>query len=70
MKSVGYLLPNMFQAIYEGRSIVSTDTKSGDLYKKTYNALIENGYIVKVFNLVNMQYSDSWNPLRRSRRLR
>jgi len=63
MKSIGYLLPNLFQSIYEGNSIVITDTKGGDLYKKSYNVLKENDYTIRVFNLVNMEYSDSWNVL-------
>ena len=35
----------------------------GELYTKSHQFFIDNGYTVKVFNLVDMLRSDRWNPL-------
>ena len=36
---------------------------NGEIYRKTNTIFRENGYIVKVFNLKDMEHSDRWNPL-------
>jgi len=43
-------------------SYVFTDPK-GELYDKTAGFLKNNGYEIKVLNLVNPQFSDGYNPL-------
>ena len=57
----GYVIPNIINLAKQGKSMIMTDSK-GELYKKTYNYLKQNGYNVKVFNLVDMDKSDRWNP--------
>lgn len=52
----------VLQAVKRGESVILTDPKS-ELYESMGEYLRENGYIVKVFNLVGMDHSDSWNCL-------
>ena len=52
----------IFQAARRGESVIITDPKS-ELYESMAPYLRDQGYIVKVFNLVNMDHSDSWNCL-------
>ena len=52
----------ILQAVKRGESLVITDPKS-ELYESMSEYLRENGYTVKVFNLVEMDHSDSWNCL-------
>ena len=58
-KSASYSIPNAYQLIW---SYVVTDTK-GELYDKTAEYIKQNGYKIKVLNLVHPQYSDGYNPL-------
>ena len=58
-KSASYSIPNAYQLL---GSYVFTDPK-GELYDRTAGYLKENGYEVKVLNLVRPQYSDGYNPL-------
>ena len=58
-KSASYSIPNAYQML---GSYVFTDPK-GELYDKTAGYLKENGYKIKVLNLVHPQYSDGYNPL-------
>lgn len=62
MKSRAFVRNMMFQCVKRGESMVLTDPKS-ELYEDMSCYLEENGYIVKVFNLVNPHNSDSWNCL-------
>ncbi|MCI8308795.1 MAG: type IV secretory system conjugative DNA transfer family protein [Clostridia bacterium] len=57
----GYVIPNILNLAQQGKSMILTDPK-GELYKKTYLFLKEQGYNVKLFNLVDMDKSDRWNP--------
>ena len=50
--------PNILQA---NTSFVITDPK-GELLRDTASFLIEKGYRLKVFNLIEMEYSDGYNP--------
>ncbi len=50
----------VLQAAKRGTSMVLTDPKS-ELYESMSQYLREQGYIVKVFNLIQMDHSDSWN---------
>lgn len=60
MKTRAIVRPALFQAIRRGESCVITDPK-GELYNDTSQLFRENGYEVKVFNLVSPQNSDGWN---------
>ena len=58
-KSASYSIPNASQLL---GSYVFTDPK-GELYDKTAGFLKQNGYEIKVLNLVNPANSDGYNPL-------
>ncbi len=58
-KSASYSIPNAFQML---GSYIFTDPK-GELYDRTAGYLKDNGYEIKVLNLVRPQYSDGYNPL-------
>ena len=60
MKSRAIIRNALFQAIKRNESVVITDPK-GELYSDTAELFRENGYEVKVFNLVHPEHSDSWN---------
>jgi type IV secretion system protein VirD4 len=60
MKSRGFVRPYLFQAIKRGESAIITDPK-GELFCDTAALFRRHGYTVKVFNLVNPQFGDSWN---------
>lgn len=62
MKSRAYARNVAFQCVKRGESLIITDPKS-ELYGDLHNYLIDNGYIVRVFNLINPENSDSWNCL-------
>ncbi len=52
----------ILQAAKRGESVVVTDPKS-ELYESMSQYLRDAGYEVRVFNLVQMEHSDSWNCL-------
>lgn len=60
MKSRAIIRNALFQALKNGESVVITDPK-GELYADTAELYRQNGYNVKVFNLVDPKHSDSWN---------
>lgn len=60
MKSRAIARNMLFQAIKRGESVVLTDSKA-ELYDDTAEMFRQNGYTVKVFNLINPEHSDSWN---------
>lgn len=62
MKSRAFARNAIFQAIKRGESIIVTDPKS-ELYEDVSSYLEKEGYTVRVFNLVNIENSDSWNCL-------
>lgn len=59
-KSRGLIKPNILQA---NCSYVITDP-SGELLEATGGFLREQGYEIRVFNLVDMEHSDTYNPFR------
>lgn len=69
MKSRAYARNVIFQCVARGHgngcgeSLIINDPKS-ELYEDMAQYLEENGYIVRVFNLVNPENSDSWNCLK------
>lgn len=60
MKSRAIIRPAIFQMLQRGESVMITDPK-GELYADTSQMFKNNGYDVKVFNLVDPTHSDSWN---------
>ncbi len=62
MKSRAFARNMVFQCVARGESLIITDPKS-ELFEDMSKYLGNNGYTVKVFNLVNPQNSDSWNCL-------
>lgn len=62
MKSRAFARNMVFQCVQRGESLIITDPKS-ELFEDMSAYLRANGYIVKVFNLVNPENSDSWNCL-------
>lgn len=58
-KSRGYMLPNIKHARL---SKVVTDPK-GEIFRLTSDTLIEQGYAVRTFNLVDLRRSGHFNPL-------
>ena len=61
-KTRAYCVNRILQSAARGESLVCCDPKS-ELYEKTSEYLRDKGYIVKVFNLVSPENSDSWNCL-------
>ncbi len=62
MKSRAVIRNALFQAIRRGESVIITDSKA-ELYADTAEMYRQNGYEVKVLNLVNPEHGDSWNCL-------
>ncbi len=60
MKSRAFVRNYIFQAARRGESLVITDPKS-EIYEDMSEYLKNEGYDVKVFNLISPQNSDSWN---------
>ncbi len=61
-KSRCFVRPQILQCVARGESVIITDPK-GEIYADTAEFMREKGYDVKMFNLVDPQYSDSWNCL-------
>ena len=64
MKTRAFCVNRILQAAAKegGESLIISDPKS-ELYEKTSAYLREQGYCVRVFNLVSPENSDSWNCL-------
>lgn len=60
MKSRAVIRPYLIQSVKRQESVIVTDSKS-ELYNDMAGYFIDNGYEVKVFNLVDPRHSDSWN---------
>lgn len=60
MKSRAIIRNALFQALKQNESVIITDPK-GEMYADTAELFRENGYVVKIFNLVEPEHSDSWN---------
>ena len=61
-KSASVLQNDIFQFAKKEESMVITDP-SGELFSRNASWLRKRGYNVKVFNLVDLENSDSWNCL-------
>ncbi|MDO4976714.1 MAG: type IV secretory system conjugative DNA transfer family protein [Eubacteriales bacterium] len=57
-KSFGFIKPNILQM---NASFVCTDP-AGELVRSMGNVLKENGYKIKIFNIVDMKHSNTYNP--------
>ena len=62
MKTRAFCMNRILQAVIRGESLIISDPKS-ELYEKSSEYLRDQGYCVKVFNLVLPENSDSWNCL-------
>lgn len=62
-KSFGYVRTAIFQSVKREESIVITDPK-GEIHNDMRKFLEAHGYLVKVFNLVNLNKSDAWDCVR------
>lgn len=62
MKTRSFCMNRILQGVTRGESLVICDPKS-ELYEKASEYLRDKGYTVRVFNLVNLENSDSWNCL-------
>lgn len=62
MKSRAFARNMIFQCVARGESLIITDPKS-ELYESMAVYLENEGYTVKMFNLVNPENSDAWNCL-------
>ena len=58
-KSRCYARPFIIQAVKRRESVIVTDPK-GELYESTAQYLKDNGYIVKILDLVHPDKSDGW----------
>ena len=61
-KTRGMVIPFILQAMRRGESMVLVDVK-GEIYERTSEILREEGYEVKMFNLLDKENSDAWNCL-------
>ena len=59
-KSRGVIRPALFQSIRRGESVVVADPKS-EMFADTAELFKKHGYKVRVYNLLQPEYSDSWN---------
>jgi len=62
MKSRAMIRNLLLQAVRRGESAIITDPKS-EIYADMAEYLKAQGYVVRVFNLINPENSDSWNCL-------
>ena len=62
MKTRSFCKNRILQGVARGESLIICDPKS-ELYEKSSEYLRDKRYVVKVFNLVNPENSDSWNCL-------
>lgn len=62
MKSRAFCRNAILQSVKRGDSMICTDPKA-ELYEDMSEYLRDNGYVVRVFNLVDPEHSDSWNCL-------
>ena len=60
MKSRGVIRPALFQSIRRGESVVVADPKS-EMFADTAELFKKHGYKVRVYNLLQPEFSDSWN---------
>ena len=62
MKTRSFCMNRILQGVTRNESLIICDPKS-ELYEKSSEYLRDKGYVVRIFNLVNPENSDSWNCL-------
>ncbi len=62
MKTRSFCMNRILQGVTRKESLIICDPKS-ELYEKSSEYLRDKGYVVRIFNLVNPETSDSWNCL-------
>lgn len=62
MKTRSFCMNRILQGVTRGESLIICDPKS-ELYEKSSEYLRDREYVVRVFNLVSPENSDSWNCL-------
>ena len=62
MKSRGVIRPAIFQAIRRGESVLVSDPKS-EIYSDCVELFKKHNYTIRVFNLVQPEFGDSWNAM-------
>lgn len=62
MKTRSFCMNRILQGVSRKESLIICDPKS-ELYEKSSEYLRDKGYVVRVFNLVSPENSDSWNCL-------
>ena len=61
-KTRAFCMNRILQGVSRNESLIISDPKS-ELYEKSSDYLRSKGYVVKIFNLVQPENSDSWNCL-------
>lgn len=61
-KSWGFVRPFVLQCVKRHESLVLSDPKN-ELFNSMAGYLADQGYEVRVFNLLDMEFSDHWNPI-------
>ena len=61
-KTRAFCMNRILQGVARNESLIISDPKS-ELYEKSSDYLRSKGYVVKMFNLVQPENSDSWNCL-------
>ena len=61
-KSRSQIIPDIFQAIRRGESVVVADTK-GAIYNETATIAKEHGYEIRLLNFIDFKNSDSFNRI-------
>lgn len=61
-KTRAFCMNRILQGVARNESLIISDPKS-ELYEKSSDYLRSKGYVVKIFNLVQPENSDSWNCL-------
>lgn len=61
-KTRAFCMNRILQGVARNESLIISDPKS-ELYEKSSDYLRSKGYVVKMFNLVQLENSDSWNCL-------
>ena len=65
-KSRCFARPFLIQAVKRRESVIVTDPKA-ELFESTAQYMKDNGYVVKVFDLVHPEQSDGWDCLKELR---
>lgn len=62
-KTWGFVLPFLLQVVRRGESVCMSDPK-GELFEETSEYFRENGYVVKIINFKDFEFSDGWDLMK------